>query len=221
MADYGTLAELKRYTYMVKDTDDAVLQEILTRASRLFDRYTGYKPNHFAKGEASQTVSARKFWGNGTDYLLIDPYLATPAITVAMPTGFDVPTYLESRNLPNTDDGQGFFLIRTYGDSESRLEALTAGNWFDGARFALDLTSPDIGWPQGIKVTITAKWGWDAVPEDVKEAVFETAVGIFRQKDQAFARVVNLESNIVVNDVMPPRARLIADRYRLGRGMFA
>lgn len=219
MADYGTLAELKRYAYMSKDTDDDVLSACLTRASRTFDRYTGHKPDYFAAGSSGQTASAREFWGDGTDYLQIDPYLATPALVVAMPSAYDVPPYLESRSLPQTDDGQGFYLIRTYGDDHSRFAALRDGR-FDS--FAIDLNyNGPVGWPNGICVTITGKWGWPAVPEDVKEAVLETAVAIFRGKDQAFARVVNLETSTTISDALPPRAKLIADRYRMGRGMFA
>lgn len=219
--DYATIGDLMDYGYQVTDDDEPVLASILTRASRLFDRYCGVKAGYFGKGDLGQTASARKFWGDGTDYLQIDPYLSSPAITVAMPAGYTVPPYIESRSEGyQSDDGQGFFLIRTYSNNESRYGFVKDGSADEnaGALFAANVNY--VGWPIGVKVTVTAKWGFDALLEDVKEAVLETAIAIFRNKDQAFARVVNLESNQLVTDVMPMRAKLIADRYRQSRGMF-
>lgn len=219
--NYATLAEAKAYGYQSTTDDDALITAILPRASRLIDRYVGVKPGYFDLGDAGQTASARKFWGSGIDYLQIDPYLSTPAISVAMPTGYTAPPYLESRNLPMTDDGQGFFLIRTYSDNESRFEFVKDAAWDEdaGALFAANITT--VGWPEGVKVTVTAKWGWDAIPDDIKEATLETIIAIWRGRDQAFARVVNLETNLAVTQAIPERARLIADRYRQARGMFA
>lgn len=221
MADYATLAEAKAYGYQSTAADDAILTAILPRASRLFDRYVGVKPSYFDKYDGVAAASARKFWGDGTDYLQLDPYSSAQAITLAMPTGYTAPPYLESRNLPMTDDGQGFFLIRTYSNNESRFPFIKDANWDEnaGALFAANITT--VGWPEGVKVTITAKWGWDAIPVDVTEAVLEMAIATWRGKDQAFARVVNLDTNISVVEAMPARARLIADRYKQGRGMFA
>lgn len=219
--DYATIEDARLYGYQSTDDDDEILEAAITRASRLFDRYCGFKAGYFAKGSASQVASARKFWGDGTDYLEIDPYLSSPAIAVAMPTSYTVPPYLETRNLPRTDDGQGFFLRRTYSDNESSFQFIKDAAWDEnaGALFAANINT--VGWPEGVKVTVTAKWGFDAVLEDVKEAVLETAIAIWRGRDQAFSRVVNLESNLQVVDAMPARAKLIADRYRMARGMFA
>jgi len=220
MADYATTAEARAYAYQSVTADDTVLGLIVTRASRLFDTYCGLPPNYFAAGSAGQTASARKFWGAGTDYLKLDPHLSAPAPTISMPTGFTAPGYLQSNPYQNARMQQigEFFLVRTYGDNESRYASLhDRRDWFH-AEFAHDIDY--VGWPDGIRVTVTAKWGWDAVPDDVKEAVLETTVAIFRNKDQGFARVVNLENNQIFNDVMPPKAKLIADRYRLGKAMF-
>jgi len=219
--EYATLAELKAYAYQSVAADDALLTVILTRASRMFDRYCGVKPGYFVAYDGSAAASARKFWGDGTDYLRTDAYSSAQAITVAMPTGYTVPPYIESRTEAHqSDDGQGFFLIRTYSNNESRYGFVKDSNIdeFAGALFASNINY--VGWPIGVKVTVTAKWGFDALLEDVKEAVLETAVAIWRGRDQAFSRVVNLETNIQVVDAMPQRAKLIADRYRAANGVF-
>src|SRR5262249_12108993 len=212
--EYATLAELKAYGYQSTSADDALLTTILTRASRFFDRAVGVKAGYFIAYNGTDPATARKFWGDGTDYLKTDPYISTLAITVAMPTGYTIPPYIESRTMAHqTDDGQGFFLIRTYSNNESRYGFVKDSNIdeYAGALFAANINY--IGWPIGVKVTVTAKWGFDALLEDVKEAVLETAIAIWRGRDQAFSRVVNLETNIAVVDAMPMRAKLIADRY--------
>jgi hypothetical protein len=77
------------------------------------------------------------------------------------------------------------------------------------------------GWPDGIRVAVTAKWGWDATPPDVQEAVLEMVALMFRSKDVAFARAVAIDGNVVINSAMTPRAQMIADGYARGRAMFA
>jgi hypothetical protein len=221
MPVYATIDEAREYGYQSTDDDEDVLASILTRASRLFDRYCGVKAGYFGKGDPNQTASARRYWGNGTDYLQIDPYLSSPTIIVTMPDGWDVPPFIESRDQGfQSDDGQGFQLIRTYADN-SRYGFISGGfvDDYAGALFAANVNY--VGWPNGVRVTVEAKWGWDAVLDDVREAVLETTIAIWRGKDQAFARVVNLGESQQVFSAMPDRAKLIADRYRMARGMFA
>jgi hypothetical protein len=225
--DYATLDEARAYGYQSSEDDDPVLTAIITRASRIFDGYVGVADGYFAKGLATQTASARKFWGDGTNYLKVDPYLSSPTPTIAMPTGFDAPTFLESNPYQSNRMAQAageFFLVKTYGDSESRFEGLNTLGSDAGIFFPLDVLNTGalyVGWPDGIKVTVTAKWGFDQTPDDVKEAVLETTIAIWRGKDQAFARAVALETNVQINDALPPRAKLIADGYRVGRAVFA
>jgi len=202
MADYVTTAEVRAYGYQSLASDDAILAPIITRASRLFDTETRRAVNYFAKGDAGQVASARKFWGRGTDYLKLDPYLTGTITTVTMPAGYTVPTYLEANHnaRPELNMPGEFYLIRTYGDNEER--SFSHINRYSG------------GWPESVRVTITAKWGWDAVPDDVKEAVAETVINIWRTRDMAFARAVGVEGVAVINDPLPPRARMIADQYK-------
>ncbi len=222
--DYATLEDARSYGYQSTQDDDAILTPIITRASRLFDKACNLPAGYFDK-YGSGSATARRFTGNGTNYLQVGPYLSTLTPTVALPTGWDTPTFLESNPFAHsqlaTNNGE-YFLLRTSGDDESRFEGLPTLDSDLGSNFALDLSSDlSRGWPDGIKVTVTAKWGWDAVPDDVAEAVLETAIAIWRGRDAAFARVVALGESQQIFGALPDRARMIADKYRMGRMVFA
>lgn len=222
MANYCTIAQARDYLYQSQDADEDVISKMLPRVSRLIDSYCGVSEDYFAKGNPSQTASSRTFWGDGTDYLLIDPYLSTSTLTLTMPTGFSVATYIESnpyvRNRLVQSAGQ-FFLVRTYGTDGNRLSSLNERRDYFYAEFSNQVDY--VGWPAGIKVTLSAKWGWDAVPLDLVEATLETLGSMWRSKDQGFARAVAIEGVAIINEALPPRARLLCDAYRVGKGMFA
>lgn len=227
MGDYATLEQARAYGYQSTDDDDAVLAAILTRASRLFDSYVGVADGYFDAYDGTSEASARKFWGDGANYLQVDPYASTYTPTVAMPTGFDAPTFLESNPYQSERLAQSageFFLVRTYGNDESRFEGLRTMGSELGVFFPLDVLNNSglfVGWPDGIKATVTAKWGWDSIPADVTEAVLEITMAIWRGKDSAFARVVGLPESQTIFGALPDRARLIADGYRVGKAVFA
>lgn len=223
--NYATIEQARAYGYQSTEKDDPLLADILPRASRLFDQYCGLPPGYFDAYDGAAVASARKFWGNGTNFLKVDPYLSTLTPTVAMPTGWNTPTFLEVNPFAHaqqaTANGE-FFLARTYLDDERRFDGLNPVNSSIGLTLPYDWSlNPVIGWPDGIKVTVTAKWGWDAIPADVTEAVAELTVAIWRGRDQAFARVVNLEASQQIAGALPERTRLIADKYRIGKAMFA
>lgn len=213
MANYAKLAEVKAYAYQGITADESVLTAIIARASRLFDTAANKASDYFAAGDAGQIASARSYWGDGYDYLQVDPYLVATAPIVTMSSDWTVPNYIEvndgSQSTLNTP-GE-FFLVRTYGDNGdrfgSRSRRLTT--W----PYVLTNTTGFTGWPNGIKVTVTAKWGWTAIPEDVVEAVCEMVINIWRTKDQAFARAVGLDGQIIISDPLTPRAKMIAQSY--------
>lgn len=223
MADnYCTIQQARDYLYQSQETDEDLISVIIPRASRLIDAYIGVSDGYFSKGSSSQTASARTFWGDGTDYLSVDPYLSATTPTLTMPTGFSVLGWIEAnpyqRNRMSIGSGE-FFLVRTYGDDGNRYAALNERRDYFYAEFSNQIDY--LGWPAGIKVTVTAKWGWDAIPADITEACLETVASIWRSKDQAFARAVAIDGAVVINDPMPPRARMVLDGYKLGRGTFA
>lgn len=218
---YVTLADARAYTYQSQNTDDTILQQMIVRASRIFDLACSVPDEWFAQGNHAQTESTRTFWGDGTDHLQIDPHLSSYDPVATMPTGFQVLpyTYANPYRNPRQYAGQDFFLVRTYGESRSRVSALQERRDFFFAEFSNRIDY--IGWPAGIAVTVEAKWGWDSTPQDVQEAVLEMVALMFRSRDQAFARAVAIDGNVIVNSAMTPRAQMIADSYARGRAMFA
>ena len=220
-SDYVTLDQVRAYVYQSQDSDEELLVRMMPRAARIFDVAAGVSDGFFAKGSTSQTASLRYFWGDGTDYLKVDPYLASPAPVVTMPTGFAVLNWVEVN--PNKNPRQNtpgeFFLSRRYGDNYSTLAALAERRDYFFAEFSNQVDY--IGWPAGIRVGVTAKWGWDSTPAEVQEAVLETIASMWRSKDQGFARAVAVDGIAVINSPLPPRAQLVADSYNRSRGMFA
>jgi hypothetical protein len=213
MADYCTIENVLLAGHQLSTDDHLVIPDLVSRCSRLFDRACRLPDNHFA--EAATAASARKFWGDGTNNLRIDPYVAGSITTVTMPTGYTVPDYVEEVRPDNT----GSYLICVYGDDESKFSGVEAE--------AIDLFSVAfwnasyIGWPEGIKVTVTARWGFSAVPVEVVEAVTEWVIATLRGKDQAYAKVVNLENGQIVTAAMPERTKMLADSFRNNRLVFA
>lgn len=198
------------------------MEQLCDLFSALFDSAVGCSPNYFNAYTQGASATARIYYGDGTDTLKLWPYKTGSITTVTMPTGWTVPSYIELNAQPDRNNGFDFGLIRTYGDDGARLTHLTSA--LDDARaFALDLSGDmAIGWPDGLKVTVTAVWGFDAVPNDVKLAVIESAIAGMRGMDQAYARVTNLETNTVTNaTALTPRAQMVADRYRALRFSYA
>ncbi len=220
-SDYTTLDQVRAYVYQSQDADEDVLVRIVTRASRLFDMAASQSDGYFSKGNPGQTATLRYFWGDGTDFLKIDPYMSAVAPTVTMPTGFAELNWIAlnpyERSRQNTP-GE-FFLTRRYGDNYSSYPALNERRDFFFAEFSNQVDY--IGWPAGIRVGVTAKWGWDSVPAEVEEATLEIVANIWRSKDQGFARAVAIDGVAVINQPLTPRAQAVADSYRAGRGMFA
>lgn len=220
-SDYVTLDQVRAYVYQSQDADEDLLIRITTRAARIFDAACSLPDGYFAQGSSGQTASIRYYWGTGTDYLRLDPYLSSTAPVVTMPSGFAELNWIEvnANQNPRQNTPGEFFLVRRYGDDYSNFQALNERRDFFFAEFSNQVDY--VGWPAGIRVGVTAKWGWDSTPQEVQEAVLETVANVWRSKDQGFARAVAVDGIAVINQPLPPRAQLIADSYKTGRAMFA
>lgn len=220
MSDYANIWEVRQQAYHSQESDEPLLASLITRMSRLFDAEAGLPDGYFAEVDSDTAASSRNFYGDGTDYLRIDPYLQATAPTATMPTGWTVPSYIASNPLvtsPRLKQNAGeFFLVRVYGDDGARLSSYTD----QPESFASESLS-QVGWPAGIKVSISAKWGWLATPEEVRQAVIEMTVAAWRGRDVAFARATAIDGQVLFSDPLTARAREIARGYRQGRAMFA
>ena len=200
-AAYATQGELEGLiapnSYVAGAAWNTAAARILKAASRLFDRAAGVKEGHFL---AAGAASARTFYGDGTDFLRVDPYDVTTAPAVTMPSGYTAPDYAASA------DDRGSYLVRTYGAS-----ALRSSFDFAGYHGSDDWGYSAAGWPDGVPVTVTAEWGYEVVPADVVQATLEIALHLWRNSDPVWMRQANVP---VTPQAIPATAQLVADRYR-------
>lgn len=172
--------------------DDDQLDILIEQASRIFDLHCGVEPEHF-EARADGVATARVIYGNGSNYLKLPPHVTgTVSATISVPTGYTVQEFIQA-------DG---YLVRA--------ETGTLAN-------SLNWTVS--GWYSGLPITVTAKWGYETTPADVKAAIIELVINIWRETDPAFLKLVNLDSQ-PIREKMPPRVTEIAKRYRVKQGVF-
>lgn len=128
-------------------------------------------------------ATTKTVYGSGLNYLQLDPYVPG-SLTLTYPEGYTLPTY---------DERDGY-LIFTSGDF--------------GPPFI-----DSIGWHQGIAITASAIWGFRETPADVKLAVIELTINLWRETDPAQVKLINIEGQ-PLREVLPPRVKEIARRYR-------
>lgn len=164
---------------------DAELDALIEQASRFFDLECGVDPEHFEA--ADDTATARVFYPDGTGFLRLDPYVAGSLNTaISLPAGYTAPEFIER-------DG---YLVRS-----SSQVLIDTRHWGDP-------------WSVGVPVTVTARWGYEATPADVKLAVIEWVLNLWRETDPANVRLKDLEGQ-PLREKVPPRVAQIAKRYRM------
>jgi hypothetical protein len=170
---------------------DAQVTTLLTRASRFFDLLCGVAAGYFEA--AAGSVSSRTFYGDGSHFLKLDRYVAGSLnTTITLPDGYTAPEFVER---------DGYLVLSSNG--------LLLHPQAYGCRS---------GWWAGVPIIISANWGYDATPEDVKLAVIELAVNLWRELDPANIKLVNLEGQ-PLREKYPPRVWEIARRYRVRSGV--
>lgn len=161
-ADYVSLPELKDYLKLPGSAKDSVLQMAVTSASRNIERYCN---RQFNKADAA---TPRRFRPDLSTLAEIDDFWSTDDLVIETGTdGTFTDTWSASDYELDPADGvrEGqpgwpFSVIRAYGR-----------------------TFPANG-RQSLRVT--AKWGWAAVPQPVKQACLELAHEIYKSADAPF-----------------------------------
>lgn len=148
----------------------------------------------FTEHGADVVASARTFYPGGLNHLKLDPYVAGTLTGLTVPSGYETPYYVQ----------RGGYLIRT------------------GSDYVLPVTTSDWIWNAGVPVTVTAKWGFSETPADVRQAVIELVINLWREVDPASQKLVNLDG-MALRESLPPRVREIARHRRLSeaRTVFA
>lgn len=143
----------------------------------------------FTENGADVTASARTFYGNGTNALRVDPYVpGTLNAVITLPNGYTSPTFLER--------GEYLLLTNTNGSV---------------APFASSIFS--FGWWRGVPVTVTALWGYEATPADIKAATIEMTINLYRETDPAHLSLIGRDG-FILREQLPPRVLGIVKRYR-------
>lgn len=134
---------------------------------------------------ASATPSDRVLYGDGTNYLKLPPYVAGSLnATLSYPDGYDNLEFVE----------RGGYLVRT----ESGI--------LNGQPFG--------GWYESTPITVTAKWGFAAVPAWVKHAIVKFVIHICRTVDPTQLKILVLEGQPLFQDRMPKDVLDLAKKYR-------
>lgn len=202
---YPTAAEAKLYAYQYdadgsqgRASDDELFPLLVTRASRLFDSLCNRPAEYFAVANlegSSPATEDRTFYGDGTNYLLVDPHPGTiDSDDVELPDTYTVPNFV---------DKDGYLIIT---DSRGRL--MSQHNNSYGYSYWWT------GWPEGCPVTINSIWGFAEAQEDVKEAILELVIAMSRSRDSAFLKAIDLENQQVINEAIPKRTREVVQRRR-------
>lgn len=202
MALYATAAEIQAFADEPDSLSVDAWDLLAESASRLFDRLTEVPDNFFAPYDtvANPGATAQTFYGDGTAYLKLNPFLATPTPTVAIPGG----EYTVDATDITVKEHSLVFLAKTVRRPEYP--------YYD--RYT--------GWHDAVPVTVTAKWGWTEVPKDVMYAVIQITLLMWRQREPATAITQGLEG--VITFSLPKTAQMVVDSYKAKysqRAMFA
>lgn len=157
MTDYASLTELKTALRITNNADDTELQSKLTSASRRVDKDTG-RPHGF--GQDSGTTS-RIYTPRHQELLSVDDISTATSLVVEVGRGTSW----------STVDANSYDLLPENAEVDS---------------MAIETLQRVVGcWPLWgtQRVRVTARWGWPAVPENIKNATILLAARLFRRKD--------------------------------------
>lgn len=157
--DYVTAIEFKDRLAITGAADDAKIGRMITAASRAVDSTTYRQFGQVAAPEA-RFYTARWDDQMAAWVVVIDDLMDPAGLTATIAAGTLTPTALKPAN------------------------AAVRGRPY--TRLAIDPTSLVL--PKGTpdEVTVTAKWGWTAVPDTVKEATLVQTARFFKRKDAPF-----------------------------------
>lgn len=189
---YCTLAEVKEALRVTDSTDDTLIENAIEGASRRIDGYTG---RWFYK---TSSTAIKQYAVDG--YKVATSDIATTTVVVK-----------------TDDNGDGTFETTWTQGTDYQLEPLDATLTgipyrnvvaIGGKRFPL------ITVPKQPLVEITAYWGWNAIPDDVREAAVLLSIRGFARLNAALGVVGFADMAIQVRAVDPDVRDLLAP-YRI------
>jgi hypothetical protein len=187
---YATLAEVKSALRLTDNADDSLLEQAIEGASRRID---GYCNRWFYKTNATAVkVYPATLYEVGTDDI------ATSSITLKIDSASD-----------------GTFATTWTQNQQYQIEPLNAvitGNPYrrivaiNGYQFPIAIDKP--------LVQVTAQWGWNTVPSDIKQACILLSIRGFARLNAALG-VVGFADMAVQVRAVDPDVRDLLHTYKL------
>lgn len=157
--DYCTSDELKAFVRVTDTIDDVQLALAITGASRAIDRATGRQFGLVAAPEA-RVYTAHWDAVNYLWFVEVDDLMTETGLTITVPGGTVDQYRLE---MPNAvAKGRPWTKIVVKAGSAAKPDALDDN------------------------VTVTAQWGWTAVPDAIKQATMLQASRVFARRDSPY-----------------------------------
>lgn len=193
---YVSVAELRGWLGIADAADDTSLQAAADTASAWIDEWCG---ESFVVPTAA---TARWFYADSWNYVAVDAFANTTGLVVATDDNEDgtaETTWTITTEFVLEPPGG-----RTVGTATGPYRAVRAvgGRTFPCSTYGRPL------------VSVTARWGWPAVPAPVKQATFVLAAEQWKLKDAPFGvagfgefGVVRVRQNPVVAQLLAPYRR--------------
>jgi hypothetical protein len=145
------------------------------------------------------TATPRVFYGAGHQSLRISQCVETDldATSVSVPAGYNKPLFTQRR--------QQLICVDQDGRLSSGYER--QGRNVYGSHVYV--------WLEGLPVTVTARWGYAAVPDDVRFACVDIAAASWRESYAALSP--EYRGNVGLTRELTPRVKDILYRYRQQR----
>lgn len=183
-ADYITRQELKSYMGLEGTTDDLLVDDAISSASREIERHCNRQFND------SEAVSVRRYRATRCDEIAIDDFWTT--------TGFIL-------EIDVNGDGTSWTTVAATEYELTPLNRMVNG--VEWVYWKIEMVgSTKLPVSRRACVRVTAQWGWETLPSDVKQAVKMLASDTFQVKDSRmgvagsdqFGTIVRVRSNSLV-----------------------
>lgn len=188
-----------------------LVESFITPASAFIDSYLGVKSGYFKP--AAETPVQKTFYGDGTDFIRLPPYVDDDNFEVTLPDGYEA-TDIEIRDN---------FLVRVYTpDVIGTFTLMDVDRW---NRFIGRVPYyANVGWAVSTPIKVTARWGYEEVPADIELASRRLVERLWRTKD---GQVSGLIGDIVrpdgtaIQQALPPWVKMTLENWktRIAQGL--
>lgn len=190
---YATVDEVKARFAISDAIDDYLIRKAIKAASRQIDKLCR------RRFYADATATPRSFWRDSTIHTYVDEFWTTAGLVIA------------------TDQDDDAVFETTWAAADYQLEPLNGvvdgeSGWPFSLIRAVEARTFPIG--KRPSVQVTAKWGWAAIPDDIREATLLSAAELFKLKDAPFGvagfgefGAVRIRANPIVLRAISPYKR--------------